>query len=541
MAIVTLNKKEIKRITGNLNDEKLDDVLSLVGLGVESITEEIIDAEVTPNRPDMLSQSGILRALESYFGKKTGLKHYKLNKPAKNFMVKIDKSVKDIRPYTACAIVKNLKFNDEKIKEVIDIQEKLHSTLGRDRKKFAIGIYPLEKISLPIKFEARKPEEIKFVPLEFDKELNGLQILQQHPAGREYAHLLEHAEKFPVFVDSKGEILSMPPIINSHKTGKITQETKEVFIECSGFDLNVLKKTLNIIVTMLADIGGSIYQMKLDYGKLEITPNLTPEKMKLGLENVNKLLGLSLKDAEMKKLLGKMGYNYNNKQAEIPAYRTDILHPVDLIEDIAIAYGYENFIPEIPKIATIGEEDKRELFKRKIAEILTGLSLSELSTLHLLTREDLERAKIKQAIEVEESKTDYKFLRPNLLISALKILAENVDTEYPQRVFETGRIFRLDEKEETGVGEKENLIIALTPSNFTDIKQVLEYLGRMLNRSFTLEEAENQHFIEGRTGKIMYNEKEIGVIGEIHPQTLKNWHLKMPVACFELGLDELLS
>ena len=448
-----------------------------------------------------------------------------------------------MRPYTACAIVKNLKFDDEKIKEVIDIQEKIHSTLGRNRKKIAIGIYPLEKITLPIKFEARKPQDIKFQPLESDKEMTGPQVLRQHPTGREYAHLLKGKEKFPIFIDSAGEILSMPPIINSEKTGKITEKTKDVFIECSGFDFEILKKALNILVTMLADMGGEIYQMKLHYKKKEITPDLKPEKMKISKERINKLLGLNLNDKEIKKLLAKMVHNYivNKKEVEIPPYRTDIMHEVDLIEDVAIAYGYSNFVPEIPNIPGIGEENKKEIKKRKIAEILVGLDLLEISTLHLLTKSDLTKGKIKNTIGVKESRSDFKFLRPNLLIPALKVLSENVDAEYPQKIFEIGTVFREDKNQESGIKETEHLVIALTPGNFTQLKQVLEYLARMLGIKIKIEEGEKEGFIDGRTGKIIFEEKEIGIIGEVHPSLLKTWHLKMPLACLEMSLEEIFE
>lgn len=540
MTVVTLDKKEVKKIVGNLNDEKLNDFLSLFGLGVEEIEENAVDVEVTPNRPDMLSQQGILRALESYTGKKKGMGEYKTNKPDKNFKVKIDSSVKDIRPFTACAIIKNLKFDDKKIKEVIDIQEKIHSTLGRNRKKIAIGIYPLEKITLPIKFEARKPENIKFIPLESSEEMTGMQILQRHPTGRDYAHLLSGLDKFPVFVDAKNDILSMPPIINSHKTGKITHETKDIFIECSGFDFGLLKKALNILVTMFADMQGRIYQMELDYGKKEITPDLRPEKMKINLEHVNKLLGLDLKEQEIKKLLERMGYNYSKGTVEIPAYRTDILHPVDLIEDIAIAYGYDNFEPKIPPISTIGEEDEKELLKRKIANILSGLNMLETSSLHLVTKDDVKKHNIKDIIEVEDSKSDYKVLRPCLLINSLKILSENIDVEYPQKIFELGRVFEKSNSEETGIKEQDNLVVSCSPANFTEIKQVLEYLGRMISKKFEIKETSSPDFIEGRCGRILLDNKEIGVIGEISPRTLKNWHLQMPVASFELDVDELI-
>jgi len=223
----------------------------------------------------------------------------------------------------------------------------------------------------------------------------------------------------------------MPPIINSHATGKITEETKDVFIECSGFDFEILKKCLNIIVTALADMGGSIYQMELDYGKKTITPDLTPEKMSLSIENTNKVLGLNLNEKQIKNYLERMGHNYNKGVVEIPAWRTDVLHEVDLIEDVAVAYGYENLIPEIPNISTIGEEDKKETIKRKIAEILAGLNLLEVSNFHLTTIKDqftnqgIPEKQEKGFIEIEASKTEYTILRKDLAHYLLKNLGEN--------------------------------------------------------------------------------------------------------------------
>jgi phenylalanyl-tRNA synthetase beta chain len=163
---------------------------------------------------------------------------------------------------------------------------------------------------------------------------------------------------------------SLPPVINSKETGRITESTKEVFIECSGSNFEILKKTLNIIVTTLADMGGEVYAMELDYGKAlkeckVTTPDLKPEKISISLENANKLLGLNLKEKDLEKLLPRMGYEYEKGKVSIPAWRTDILHEVDIIEDIAIAYGYENLVPEVPKLATIGEESQESKMKSK--------------------------------------------------------------------------------------------------------------------------------------------------------------------------------
>lgn len=538
MALVKFSRKEFEKHVKI--DKRTEERIAMFGTPLEYLDENEIALEIFPNRPDLLSLHGYLRGFLAFIGKKTGLKEYKINKPEAKYEVSVDHSVRDVRPYTACSIVKNLKFDDETIKEVIDIQEKIHATLGRNRKKIAIGIYPLEKIKLPIKFEARKPQDIKFMPLESGEEMTGNEILEKHPAGKEYGYLLKEMKRYPVFVDANKEILSMPPIINSLKTGKITEKTRDIFIECSGFDFNALKKTLNILVTMFSDMGGEVYQMKLNYGlKKEITPNLEPEKLKINFGDINKLLGLELNEKEVNKLLEKMGYDYKNPEVSIPAYRADILHEVDIAEDIAIAYGYDNFIPEIPEIATIGQCDRRESIKNKIAETLTGLGLLEISSYHLLMKDDLKKLNNKSAIEVEKSKTDYKVLRSNLLCSMLNTLASNVDAEYPQKLFEIGTVFEKNDKKETGIDEIEKLMIAISPGNFTELNQILGYLAKMLNVNVKLEEATIHNFIEGRTAKMILNEKDAGVIGEVHPSVLKAWHLKMPLACLEIDLERI--
>jgi len=542
MAIINFTQKQFEKDFGKLN-ENMQNKIAMFGTPLEKIEEGEVQIEIFPNRPDMLSYQGFKRAFSAFLGKKVGLKKYKINKPEKNYKVNVHSSVKDVRPYTACAIVKGLRLNNEKIEELIDIQEKIHITLGRKRKKLAIGIYPLEKIKLPITYKALEPDKIKFRPLESPKEMSGLEILQKHPTGKEYAHLLSGKTTFPIFIDSNKEILSMPPIINSELTGKIDEKTRDLFIECSGFDLDLLKKCLNIIVTVLNEMGGKIYQMKLNYGK---TPNLETEKMKISLENANKLLGLNLTEKQLEQNLRKMGHDYHKGIVEIASWRTDILHEVDLIEEVAIAYGYENFIPEIPKISTIGQEDPKETLKRKISDILAGLNMLEVSNYHLTNKENqfikmgISKKQIKSFIEVEKSKTDYDLLRENLTHYLLKNLSENVDAEYPQKIFEIGTVFELKSNK---INEKEKLGIALTPSNYTEIKQILGYLSAMINVEFNIEESKNtpNGFIDGRTAEIFLGKTSIGHMGEIHPKILNNWKIKMPIALLEIDLEKIFE
>ncbi len=541
MAIVSINRNQFEKEIGKI-DEKMEEKIALLGTPIDKLTKDELQIEVFPNRPDLLSYHGFKRAFMAFLEKNEGMKKYKISKS--NYKVIIDNSLKEIRPYTACAVIKGVKLDSERIKELIEIQEKLHATLGRKRKKLAIGIYPVDKIKFPIYFKALEPDKIKFRPLDSDREMSGLEILQRHQTGKEYAHLLAGKARFPVFMDSQGKVLSMPPVINSHDTGRITEKTKDMFIECSGFNLEILNKCLNILVSILSDMGGEIFEIETEYGReKKITPNFEAEKMEINPEKVNQILGLNLTEKDIRKLLEKMGFDCNKNIVEIPPWRIDILHEVDIIEDIAIAYGYDKFIPEIPEISTIGQENPRETIKRKVSEILTGLNILEVSNYHLTTAKDqYEKMGLKEegVIEVENSKTDYNILRNSLTPYLLKIFSENVNNEFPQRIFEIGKIFSL---KDNNPSEKENLSLAIAPGNFTEAKQILNYLFRMMDLEIRLEEPKESpsYFIQGRIAEIMLKDKKIGFMGEIHPKILRNWKIRMPVALFEIDFEEILK
>lgn len=533
MANLIFTKQEFEKHI-KLTPENIEKI-SMLGIPLELHENEVM-IEVFPNRPDLLSLQGIVRTLRAYLGKESGITKYQIKPAERNYKVIIDSSVKEVRPYTACAIVRNLNLNSDSIKQIIDLQEKLHSTFGRNRKRCAIGIYPMEKITLPIKYTALNPDEIKFRPLEAEKEMTAKEILEKHPTGKLYASLLQDAKRYPVFIDSKKQILSMPPIINSELTGRVTEATKEVFIECSGFQYEVVSQALAIIVTSFAEMGGKIYQMNLDYsGKTIKSPTLEAKNQKINIENVNKILGLNLDEKDLAKLLPKMGYDYKKGQVTFPAWRTDILHEIDVIEDVAIAYGYDKITPVIPQIPSIASQLPSKKIENVVSSILNGAGLLEVSSFHLIKEEETKMLKEKP-IELENSKTEYKHLRQNLSSCLLRIVSDNKDHEYPQKIFEIGQIFKQENKKIT---EEKNLAIALTPGQFTEGKQVIESLFVQMGLQSSLQDSENDLLVSGRTGTIIVQGEKIGHIGEVHPETLKTWNIKLPVLLIEISLDKL--
>ncbi len=528
-----------------LSDEELENRISFLGTDLDDIDDGEVVVEVFPNRPDMLSEQGFARALSSFIGEKTGFRDYKVEKSGEKVIV--DESVEQVRPYTACAIIRGLDLDEDNIEEIINMQEKLHVTYGRNRRKVAIGLYPLEKIETPIHYKALSPEDIEFQPLESDERMTASEILEEHPKGVKFGHLLEDENVYPIFADNNGEVLSMPPIINSDTVGRVDENTEELFIECSGHDFRVLNKALNMLVTTFADMGGKIQSMKLEYpDSRKVTPDLTPEKLEVEVDYVNKKLGLDLDESELQGLVERMGFGYDKGEIVIPAYRSDVLHPVDLVEDIAIAYGFDEFTAEIPNVATIGDESKEGVVLDKVRDVLVGHGLIEVKN-YSLSNERVQNEMMNMdmgLVELANSLSEeYNVMRVWMIPCLLKNLSENKHYEYPQNIFEVGPVFKKGNESETGVEEADRVAVALCgeDADYTKAKQVLENVFESLGVEAEYEETEHPSFVPGRASRVYVNGKGVVYMGEVHPEVLENFDLEMPVSTFELNISDLLE
>lgn len=537
MATIELSKKELDKLLGKtLNIEFLKSRVEMLGMPIENVDRDKITIDVSPNRPDLLSQYGVVRALKNFIKIKKS-QNYSIKNSG--LRVIVDSNLKNIRPYTACCIVKNLNFDEEKIRDIIQFQEKLHLTLCRNRRKAAIGIYPLEKIKFPIYFKALDPLDIKFTPLGYGSELNGHEIIDETDQGKQYGYLLQDFKLYPVFIDSNKNILSMPPILNSDLVGKINTKTRDVFIEVSGYDFNFLNKVLNIIITTMAEMKGQICNLDVIYGSKKYKlPNLETKKMKIDINYINKLLGLKLRELDVKTNLEKMGFSYNKGTVLIPPYRIDILHQFDLMEEIAIGYGYENFKPIIESFYSIAEENKFEVFKEKISNLIIGLGFLEVNMPHLTNKTNLNEKMsfdgkfiaLKNALSQE-----YNILRSWLIPGLIEVISNNKHNECPQKIFEIGIIFGKEEKTRLAV------LITHSKTNFTEIKQILDSLIGALNLKYEINETEHNSFISGRVGRVSIEGKDVAYIGEINPEVLEKCNLDLPVSAFELNLTDLFD
>ncbi|MHA1412229.1 MAG: phenylalanine--tRNA ligase subunit beta [Promethearchaeota archaeon] len=351
MPTIELKIDRLERLVGKkLEIKELEYDLQWISLDLEDINEEErkIKVEYNPNRPDFSSPEGIARALKGYYELELGIPSYEI-KPG-NITLNVDPMVKKVRPYIVSAVIRNIDLDEDEVATLMNIQEHLHWAVGRDRKKVAIGVHDLDKVKPPYKYTAVKPDSVSFVPLHGDGyPMNLEEILLIHDKGIEYAHILEGKEVYPIIFDANDEVLSFPPIINGELT-TVTDETKNLFLDLTGTDFKAINLALNILCTTLADMGAVIESVKVNYeGEKEIiTPNLEPTKWEVKSSYINNVLGLNLSQSELIKCFQKVRMNAKPSKKKgfldvwVPAYRGDIIHPIDFTEECAI--GMRNWI-----------------------------------------------------------------------------------------------------------------------------------------------------------------------------------------------------
>ena len=542
MPVIEVNKNHLLKLC-MIPEDELREVLTMIKAPIDEEEGEIWKLEITPDRPDLLSPEGVARAVKGFLGMESGVPQYSITDT--NVVVEVEKV--EARPYIACACVLGVKLDDYTIKSLMQLQEKLHETLGRRRKKVAIGLHDLDKVTPPFRYTQVHPEEIVFVPLGKSERMSLDEILKSHEKGIEYAYCLENFEKYPVILDKYGEVLSFPPIINGELT-KVTEATKNLFIDVTGTDRQAVEKALNIILSSLAETNAKIGKVKVGE---KVYPDLSTEVFEVKVESVDRLLGLGLKEHEIAEILKRMRYSVVELKGGVikilvPPYRVDILHEVDLIEDVAIGYGINNMSPVLPKLPTTGKKHEKEKISEKIREIMTGFEMQEIFSFILSNKEkqfSKMNVKEQECIEIANPvSSEYSICRTWLLPCLMEFLSENTHNKYPQKIFEIGDCVVLDKNAETGAREVRKLACAIAhdKANLTEIKSIVEALAKEFNVSLVIKPFKHESFIPTRCGEIYINGKSNGYFGEIHPRVLENWKIEKPVIAFEMKIDELI-
>jgi len=545
MPTISVSYRDLCELLGKrVNLARLLKRLPMLGIEVGEVIGDELKLEIMHNRPDLLSAEGVARALKGFLGMEVGLPSYKLRDSG--ITVDVDASTKAVRPYIVGGVVENVKLTDASVAQLMQIQDKLHETLGRNRRKVAIGIHDLDKVQPPFRYTTVTPKGIKFVPLDTDRELTPAQILREHPKGIEYAHLLRDFSRYPLIIDSQKEVLSMPPIINGQLT-RVTEDTCRLFIESTGTDELALNQALTILMTGFAERGFKLGSITIKYPNRRVRmPELKTVRCRLNIRTANETIGFNLKPGEIASIMKRMRFGVVSKKGEImallvPPYRTDIMHEVDLIEDLAIGYGYDKLEPTLPNVVTVGERQTIEALSDKVRRVLIGLGFMEAMTFTLTnpyTNFELMRTSGEAATIANPISEEYTILRTWLLPCLMAVLRANRRHPLPQRVFEVGDVVLLEEGAEMGAKNVRRVAAAVIgdEGNLTYIKAVAEALLRELGTAWEVKPIDHPSFLEGRAAEIIVAGRRLGMVGELHPEVILGFELEHPVAAFELDL-----
>ena len=541
MPVIELSYSRLQKLIGKVSKKQISDSLPFLGLDIESEDKDLVRIEYSPNRPDYSTDYGIALGLQGLLGIKTGSVKLTIKK-SKNYSISVKPTVSKIRPFVTGIIAKNGKIDDKTIKQLMTMQEDLHFGIGRKRKKSSIGIHDLDKISFPLIYTTVSRNH-KFIPLNSEKDLSISEIINDTETGKDYGHLLGQSSQVPVIIDSNQKTVSFPPIINAAIT-TVTTKTKNLFVEVTGINKDDAEDMLSVVATILQSAGFTLEHIQIS-GAKNSSPKLQEKKMIVDSSLINQTLGLNLNTSKIISSLKKSRLNALSKGKNIictiPAYRFDIFGPMDLVEEVALGYGIQNFEPTMSPSQTLGQINPISLQLKSLNQTMIGLGFLEALNSSLSSKRvlyDMTNRDSKNIISVLDSKSqEHTILRDSILPGLIENLSRNIHESYPQKMFETGGIFNLDNP----ISEKTNLsaISAHKDANFTEIKSVLQ---TVLKIGFGIEiqtkTAVNSSFEDGHCANIIFNGNTIGIIGEINSKIIDNYKIRVPVVGFEISLSD---
>lgn len=561
MPTVEVHPDELRRLTGRDTDE--DELIrDLFGLGIEleGRTEEgLMELEFAPDRLDRLSVEGIARSLRYQYGTDRGV--YVPEVGNSDWTITVDPSVPTERPWVSGFVARGLDFTEETLGSLIQLQEKLHRTIGRQRKKGAIGVHDLTMLKgvgseddhPSITYRGIPGDEEAFVALESDEALTPEEVVASHPIGQQYGHLVEDYEAFPAIYDELG-LFSLPPIVNGRRT-EVDTGTTDLLIELTGMDQWTIDRMGTIIAYALDARGASIEAVEVAYEDETLErPDMTVRTKRVDHDRIERVLGIELTADEVVDLAERAGLDAEVDDGQytlsIPPYRVDVLHPLDLIDDLGRSYGFNELDPRYPDVGTIGKRTEQTRLEQALRDGLVGLGFEDLLNFHLIgQRANFDRLDIEPGSDhfgggrpariAEPYSREYELLRTWALPSLLMVLENNTHRRYPQYLAEIGLVAHLDSDEPTDVAEHRDIaaVLADPEAGYEDAKTRLQFLADEHGVELQTPSSEHPSFLEGRVAAIELDGQRCGIIGEVHPRVLEEYDLEVPVAAFECRMD----
>ena len=549
------------------------------GQTAAALSDEVVyKIEVPANRYDLLCIEGLVLALRTFLSTSSPPTYTAVLPPHPLTLTQLPSTL-TVRPFIVGAVLRGLTFDESRYRSFIDLQDKLHQNIGRRRTLVAIGTHDLDTLTPPFTYEALPQTDIAFRPLGEDATYT-VDALFEHYREKS-SHLLPYlpiTEGFPVhpvIFDSHRTVLSLPPIINGEHS-KITLHTRNVLVECTGTDYTKLCIVLQTIVAMFSQYCETPYQVEAvrvvdPTGKVTVTPNLQTSHFTASVDYINRGIGVRLLPKDMVILLTRMSLIASHNPTDhtlsvtAPITRTDILHACDIMEDIAIAYGYNHIHKTIPPTPTIGKQLLINKLSDQMREVVAQAGWTEVLTWALVSAQDNFTAMRAQAdsapaVLVSNPKTaEFELVRTSLLPGLLRALSSNKGlVNLPIRLFEVGDIVLTDERTDVGAHNERKmaaLYCGLT-SGFEFIHGLVDKAMQQTGFTFLhdqppppatvpvyrLEVSEHAHFFSGRQADVVVGSGEVvGSFGVVHPEVLEAFDIQYPCSALEMDVEKLMG
>ncbi|KAH6969785.1 hypothetical protein HG530_014109 [Fusarium avenaceum] len=609
MPTISVDKYRLYEALGQkFTTEEFEDLCFEFGIELDEDTENderpIVNGEQEPpqlkieipaNRYDMLCFEGIVNNLNVFRGKEQP-PNYRLVEPSSGKLesITVKPETEQVRPYVSGAILRNIKFDKSRYESFISLQDKLHQNLARNRTLVSIGTHDYDTIKGPFTYEALPPKDIKFTPLNQTKEMDSAELMSFYENDKHlgrFLHIIRDSPVYPAIYDSNRVVCSLPPIINGDHS-KITLDTTNVFIEITATDMTKLDIVTDIMVTMFSMYCSEPFtvepvQINSDHNnQTRVTPNLKPRVAEVEIDYLNSCTGLTESPESLCKLLSKMAYTStpsskdpNILQVAIPPTRADVLHQCDVMEDLAVCYGYNNLPRTAPsRSATVGAP----LLINKLSDIIRTETAvagwSEVMPLILCSHDEnfawLNRKDDgNTVVRLANPKTaEYQVVRSSLLPGLLKTIRENKSHSVPMKIFEVSDVVFKDESLERKARNERHFAAAWygRTSGFEVVHGLLDRVLLMLRTAFVthdegltgksvdfevkenpskpdgywIEELDDATFFAGHAASVYLRvggkERRIGEFGILHPTVLEKFDLKYPVSTLEINLEVFL-
>ncbi|XP_029211120.2 phenylalanine--tRNA ligase beta subunit-like [Acropora muricata] len=569
-----------KAIGKEYSDEEFEELCFDFGLELDEVITEgdsgkdevvIYKIEIPANRYDLLCLEGISRGIQIFMGKIKAPRYKTIYPDGGLQRLKMSKNTALVRPHCVAALLRNITFTKASYDSFIDLQDKLHHNLCRRRSLVAIGTHDFDTIQGPFLYDALPPQDIKFKPLNQNKEFTAVELMELYKGEshlKQYLSIIRDKPVYPVIFDANGVVLSMPPIINGEHS-KITMKTRNVFIESTATDLHKAKIVLDTLVTMFSVYCDEPFvteavEVEQPDGSVVVYPELRYRHEVVCVEQINKNIGIKESPERLADLLTRMCLlsevtdDGKSVRVEIPPTRADIIHECDIIEDVAISYGFNNVVKTIPPTNTIANQFKLNTLCDLLRQEIAQAGFTEVLTFALCSRDDVsEKLKkslsLSKAVHIANPKTlEFQVARTTLIPGILKTVSCNKKMPLPMKLFEISDVVHSDERKDVGARNHRRFCAInynKTPG-FEVIHGLLDRTMQLLEVSYTddktsttgyyLKAHEDGTFFPGRCALVIANGRQIGIMGVLHPDVVHNFELNLPCAILELDVEEFL-